>query len=182
MSKSSEAVKRWRKNTKNKLIQGMGGKCFICGYNRCNSALEFHHINPNEKDFGLASSRASIKNFNSLIKEVEKCVILCSNCHKEYHDGLHDIVFSTKLFDKQVILMDEREDDTDQCVVCGKTKKKFLITCSRSCAAKRKSKINWDSIDLKKLYLEMSITKIAEILGISDVAVHKRLKKIGIKQ
>lgn len=181
MSISSDAVKRWRKNTKIKLIQGMGGKCFLCGYNKCNSALEFHHIDPTKKDFGLGSSRASIKSLDFLIKEVEKCVILCSNCHREYHDGIHKVDFFIREFDRQTLTDSEIENDYDECPICKKNKKKMLITCSRSCASKRKCKIDWNSIDLKNLYLQMPIVKIAEMLGISDVAVHKRLKKIGLK-
>ena len=53
MSKSSEAVKKWRRNTKLKLITCMGSKCQICGYNKSQNALEFHHIDPEEKDFSL---------------------------------------------------------------------------------------------------------------------------------
>ena len=74
MSNKSEAVKKWRKNTKSKLLEGMGGKCEICNYSKCNSSLEFHHIDPTQKDFSLGSARASIVKIESLIKEVEKCV------------------------------------------------------------------------------------------------------------
>ena len=50
---SYQNLKEWRKNTKQKLIEGFGGKCQICDYNKSNSALEFHHINPAEKDFSI---------------------------------------------------------------------------------------------------------------------------------
>jgi hypothetical protein len=53
MSSSSEAVKTWRNKTKTRMVEAMGGKCAECGYNRCNDALEFHHIDPNGKDFTL---------------------------------------------------------------------------------------------------------------------------------
>ena len=58
-----------------------GGKCERCGYDKCNAALEFHHLDPTQKDpmglrkFGL----------QSLIKEIDKCILLCSNCHREEH-------------------------------------------------------------------------------------------------
>lgn len=48
-------VKEWRHNTKQKLIEGLGGKCQICSYNKSNSALEFHHLNPEEKDFTIST-------------------------------------------------------------------------------------------------------------------------------
>ena len=50
----SEAVQKRREILKLKAIKYKGGKCCICGYNNCVNALEFHHVNPNEKDFGIA--------------------------------------------------------------------------------------------------------------------------------
>lgn len=63
-----------------------GGKCAICGYNRCLLALEFHHLDPLEKDFSISSRMTSWK---AIVKELDKCVLLCANCHREVHDGLH---------------------------------------------------------------------------------------------
>ena len=83
MSKSSEAVKEWRKNTKTKMVICMGSKCQICGYNKSQNALEFHHINPEEKDFQI-SKRMGYK-IDDLKKEVDKCALLCKNCHAEVH-------------------------------------------------------------------------------------------------
>lgn len=82
-----KSVVNWRKRTKEKLIEYKGGKCEKCGYNKCSDALEFHHNNPNEKDFGI-STRGDIKSFEALKKEVDKCTLLCSNCHRELHFNL----------------------------------------------------------------------------------------------
>ena len=68
------------------LIRYAGGKCQHCGYDKCFRALEFHHTNPNEKDFGV--SRNLTKSIASLKEEVDKCILLCSNCHAEEHDRL----------------------------------------------------------------------------------------------
>lgn len=81
----SESVIDWRKRTKLKLIEYKGGKCQICGYNKCISALEFHHVNPEEKDFGISGQSRS---FEKLKNEVDKCVLVCANCHREIHDGI----------------------------------------------------------------------------------------------
>jgi len=54
-----EAVKKWRKKTKERMVQSMGGCCQICGYNKSLMALEFHHIDPNEKDFGFGTKMAN---------------------------------------------------------------------------------------------------------------------------
>lgn len=71
---------------KRALVALMGGQCQQCGYNRCLSALTFHHRNPNEKELELAQLSRSLK---QLRKEALKCVLLCFNCHQETHEGLH---------------------------------------------------------------------------------------------
>lgn len=81
----SESVILWRKKVKEKLFLYKGGKCEKCGYNKCISAMHFHHINPNEKDFGISGKTLS---FEKLKIEVDKCMLLCSNCHSEIHEGL----------------------------------------------------------------------------------------------
>ena len=78
----SQAVVDWRKRTKLKLIEYKGGKCEICGYNKCIAALEFHHLDPNEKDFTISGSS---KSFEHLKEEVDKCILVCANCHRELH-------------------------------------------------------------------------------------------------
>ena len=55
-------------------------------------ALEFHHSNPEEKDFGI--SRTLTRSMDSLRKEVDKCILVCSNCHAEIHDELFNQGFS----------------------------------------------------------------------------------------
>ena len=59
----------------------MGGKCCLCGYDKCIAALELHHINPEEKEFSF-SNYNSYKSLDLLIDELKKCILLCSNCHK----------------------------------------------------------------------------------------------------
>lgn len=68
---------------KYQLLKAKGGKCSICGYDKNSSALEFHHLDAIEKDFAISSS--STTNFDKLLLEVEKCIILCANCHRELH-------------------------------------------------------------------------------------------------
>ncbi|EMF5533952.1 hypothetical protein ACXYJ3_001485 [Escherichia coli] len=63
-------------------------ECSICGYNRCKQALDFHHTNPEEKEYSIARFRTSRRNREVVIAELKKCVLLCSNCHREVHAGL----------------------------------------------------------------------------------------------
>jgi DNA-binding transcriptional regulator GbsR (MarR family) len=82
---NSQSVILWRKRVKKKLIEYKGGKCEICGYNKCERALQFHHKNPMEKDFSISGRSLS---FDRLKEEVDKCMLVCSNCHCEIHDEL----------------------------------------------------------------------------------------------
>jgi hypothetical protein len=94
--KRSEKYARWqkkaRKERKQKLVELAGGKCVICGYDRCYKALEFHHKDGDEKSdksFGI-SQNGMLARWDKLVEEVEKCVLLCANCHREVHEGLHE--------------------------------------------------------------------------------------------
>lgn len=69
---------------KRKCVEYKGGKCEICGYSKYFGALEFHHKDPTQKDFSIAKARMT--SFNERIeKELDKCMCLCSNCHREEH-------------------------------------------------------------------------------------------------
>lgn len=89
----SQAVKRRKleriRKTKRKkyLINYKGGECCICGYNKCKAALVFHHLKPEEKSFSIGNrATAPLK---AVLKEVDKTLLLCHNCHSEVHQGLH---------------------------------------------------------------------------------------------
>lgn len=70
-----------------KMIEYKGGKCERCDYNKYIGALEFHHLDPTKKDFNLSSVKT--KSFDDTIKkELDKCILVCSNCHKEIHSLL----------------------------------------------------------------------------------------------
>jgi len=70
---------------KRELVKYKGGKCEICGYDKCIAALDFHHINPNEKSPNWKRMRAWTT--EKVKKEVDKCQLVCRNCHSEIHYG-----------------------------------------------------------------------------------------------
>lgn len=72
-----------RFDVKEKAVAYLGGKCKICGYNKCLSALSFHHKNPEEKSFSISGNHTS--SFKKLKVELDKCELLCQNCHAELH-------------------------------------------------------------------------------------------------
>ncbi len=87
---AAEAVQRKREKLKKDAIKYKGGKCQICGYNKCDSALEFHHLDPNQKDFGI-SANGYTRSWDTVKKELNKCIMVCANCHREIHANLIDV-------------------------------------------------------------------------------------------
>jgi hypothetical protein len=77
-----KSLEERRKSTKQKAVDYLGGECAKCGYNKCIAALDFHHINPKEKDKNYSILK---KNFDKLKPELDKCILLCANCHREEH-------------------------------------------------------------------------------------------------
>jgi 5-methylcytosine-specific restriction endonuclease McrA len=79
-------VKKTRRRIKDRAVEYLGGKCKICGYHKCSRSLVFHHINPEEKDFAISTN--TNKAWDKMKLELDKCILLCANCHGEVHDGL----------------------------------------------------------------------------------------------
>lgn len=85
---SAQTLDRQRK-LKQDAVEYKGGKCIFCGYKTYFGALEFHHLNPAEKDFSLSTRLISFENAKI---ELDKCICVCANCHREIHAGLIKMV------------------------------------------------------------------------------------------
>jgi hypothetical protein len=85
-----EAVVRRRRKVKEILVGEAGGRCRLCGYDRCLAALEFHHVNPASKEFGLSQNGMG-RGIETIRAEARKCLLLCSNCHAEVEAGFSSI-------------------------------------------------------------------------------------------
>lgn len=182
MNKNIEYVNRRQKRVKEALIKAHGEKCNICKYNRCNRALEFHHIDPSTKDFTI-SKNSKISSFNRLLEESKKCILVCSNCHREIEDGLYDSEYlkSKKLFDNNNIVIPDYTPKAKLyfCKKCNTPINKASINCKKCRLVK--SKIIWPTKnELEKMVWELPTTSIAKTLGVSDKAVEKRCKKYEI--
>lgn len=81
-----EAVIRWRRRAKLRLVAEAGGRCQMCGYDEFAGALQFHHLDPSKKSFGLAM-RGLTRSIDKLREEAAKCVLLCANCHAKVEWG-----------------------------------------------------------------------------------------------
>lgn len=79
-----QATHKRRKRLRSMAIEYKGGKCIFCGYNRCPEALDFHHLR--DKKFGI-SAGGYTRAWDVVRAELDKCILICANCHRELHAG-----------------------------------------------------------------------------------------------
>jgi len=92
---SVQRTSDFRRNRKRKLVELSGGKCVRCGYDKCLSALEFHHTDRSTKDFDF-SSKGINRNWDLILAELKKCILVCSNCHAEIETEFYKNGTTTK--------------------------------------------------------------------------------------
>ena len=61
--------------------------CAICGYDKCGGCLDFHHVNPENKERRI-TAKMWYSGSNTIIEEMQKCILLCKNCHYEVEYGV----------------------------------------------------------------------------------------------
>ena len=182
--KNAKNVVHQRKRAKLRMIRAFGDKCGTCGYNKCTGALEFHHVDPNEKDF---SFNGKIRAWNIVVKELRKCVLVCANCHREIHSGLREISDNIHQFDEYYVDPENFRDTVYSAIPkvvkyckCGQQLKDARYKhCSHECAHKASRKVDWNNVNLPQLLKENNnnFCAVGRLLGISDVAVRKHYKK-----
>ena len=84
--------KKRRLKRKKQFVLYLGGKCKVCGYDKCLRALSFHHRDPSKKEFNMTGREMGMYKKDLLFKEADKCDLLCANCHMEEHasDDMND--------------------------------------------------------------------------------------------
>ncbi len=112
-----ELDERWARNynasqkrlwLKEQAVAHLGGKCQICDYGKSLAALEFHHRDPKQKDFEISSKES----WAAILPELQKVVLLCSNCHREVHAGLHPQLLNASDADDMADVWDAFSDVT----------------------------------------------------------------------
>lgn len=165
---------------KERIVKIMGNKCVLCGYNRSLPGLEIHHINKDEKEFSFSDYR-NYKNWDKLLNELKKCILLCSVCHKEIHytDLYKDIKLSSSYNEK---IAEELTDEIFKpkkesfCKKCNKKISYRANLCS-DCYSKNNRKIIRPSRkNLKNLIRNTSFVSIGKQFNVSDKTVSKWCK------
>ena len=182
-SKNSEYVCNHVKKRKKDLASLFGGKCCICGFDAFQEALEFHHIDPSIKSFGLTDSTAVTKALEKQLEEARKCVLLCANCHRGVHAGYLELPkdaeysFNEKRAQE---LIEEKQRKIYRCERCGVeiTHKANLCTECASLASRKVDRPSRE--DLKNLIREKPFTHIAKDYSVTDNAIRKWCDSYGL--
>lgn len=180
MSKESEAVTKHRRKRRHELVYIMGGKCAICGYNKCEAALELHHLNPDEKDYGLSSGNC--KSIEEDISEAKKCILVCANCHREIHNNMINNEQLLSSFDNmkaEEILQEYqkiKQKTFNHCKECGKIISRgatYCVDCFSQIRENERKNTRPDRDELKKEIRSIPFTTIGKEYGVSDNAIRK---------
>jgi hypothetical protein len=172
-----------------KAIEYKGGKCMNCGYDRCPAALDFHHRNPDEKLFGLSGSHLR-KMDQRIIEELDKCDLLCANCHREKHWSETPSRDVNSWFVNGDMRNEHRERTQaqptyTQCPTCNS---KMMVTsqrcriCTNHSPKPHRRKIQLTAIELNALIKEHNgnLSAVGRALKVSDNAVRKFCIREGI--
>jgi hypothetical protein len=81
-----EAVTRRKQKVRRILVEEAGGRCAVCGYDRCIINMHFHHVDPATKELCMTAETG--RSLGAFRQEAKKCVLVCANCHGEIEAGL----------------------------------------------------------------------------------------------
>lgn len=173
-----ESQKRIWREKKRKFIKLKGDKCERCGYCTCIAALEFHHLDPTKKEIDAVDfKRISYKN---ALLELEKCILLCANCHREEHhlklekeNTLKDDEFRKLQKLKELKTLSVKS----KCPICNKDNYKNTKYCSKQCLWKGNRKIDRPSKEtLLNEIKNSNYLQLGKKYGVSDNCIRKWLK------
>lgn len=191
-----------RRAIKRQGVKLLGGKCICCGETRPH-ILNFHHIDSSQKD---ETPAALIKNSQTeaFFKEIKKCVLLCSNCHQDFHyqESLNGITLKKYLEQNSIFSKEELEKDLEiekreqndivavqektyikhYCSKCGKelySKTKSGL-CTDCCHASRRTVERPDAVTLAQEIVETNFCAVGRKYGVSDNAIRKWCKSYGL--
>lgn len=171
----------WRNKARLALALAFGGKCAICGYDKCIGAIDYHHIDPKTKDNALSKAMANGHGWDKIVIEARKCTIVCCRCHREIHNGTTKLPMKYPIFNEEFANINKaKEIEYNKCPICGKQKINYYKHCSVECSAKSQRKFEITKEELEILVKGKPFTQIGKMFGVSDNAIRKRCKLLGI--
>lgn len=185
---SVSATTEYRKRRKLNLIKVSGSQCNLCGYHKSINALEFHHIDASQKNYGIAA-KGTCHDLESDLAEIKKCILVCANCHREIHDGNYttEELWQLQQYSEEIAneVRQEKINNMSKtqyyCLECGKpiVKNKTCL-CSECIHKQRRVCDRPTREELKDLIRKYPFTTIAKDYGISDNAVRKWCKTYNL--
>ena len=188
---SYQNIKNHRKKRKQDIVYIMGDRCCLCGYNKCQSALELHHLNPKNKDFTISQTS---KQLETVIDEIKKCILVCANCHREIHAKIIKPPSTSSFMEERVkdVLENKGKLLNHQifyCKNCGAVCSKKDSFCFKCYNFLRRKAERPTREELKTLIRTKSFVQIGKKYNVSDNAIRKWCvsmnlpsKKTSIKQ
>jgi hypothetical protein len=186
--KCLEWQKKARIERKIKLVQAFGGKCPFCNYSKCYKAFDFHHVDPSKKDLSI-STLGMLTKWETIITEIKKCILVCSNCHREIHAGLIsqeeiEVVYNDGIEEVKGRLNWEmashiKPSKKNVCVDCEKKIDVRSKRCAKCYSLMRRS-IRPPKEKLLKEVVETNYCAVGRKYGVSDNAIRKWLRQYGV--
>ena len=165
---------------KKRIVYVMGGQCALCGYNKNIQALEMHHIDPQEKDFTFSDTK-KYHTWEELSIEMQKCVLLCANCHREIHyplDEENPIELKSsynpeRSAEIQALITQEKTKTKHFCIDCGKEITRNAQRCQK-CAELHNRRVERPEREVFKQEIRTTpFTVLGEKYNVSDNAIRK---------
>lgn len=158
------------------LIDLRGGCCERCGYNNNLAALDFHHLNPNEKENQLDVRKLSNSSMDWIMKEFNKCLVLCANCHREEHSPNLIIEKVRVLTENNEHILKIRTVNKPKCIGCDKTLDYGINRC-KNCTSILKRIVDRPNKEfLIEEVKELGYRGTGKKYGVSDNTIRKWLK------
>ena len=189
-----------------------GDKCQSCGYDKTPNSLHFHHVIESTKLFNISEFYSQKgkngkvpKSISLLVQELNKCILVCANCHNEIHAGIKEIdeIIRITITEADLRIRNKKTHLTLNCDECGKQFDRWqgasrheTSFCSIACTGiywgkkkkgisvkpslnPRPTKIQWPTVEeLEKQLETKSYTQLGKELGVSDNAIRKHIKMI----
>lgn len=157
-----------------KAIDYLGGKCKVCGYNKCIASLDFHHRDPKSKNKNIKD--IFNRDWITVQKELDKCTLLCANCHRELHwEERHDPEFKKEVDEYLLTYIPKKEQKGSKHYMYGKhhlekTKQKLS-----------EGKMGKNSPTAKAVIIENKYfhthKEAAKFIGVTPITIRNRIKR-----
>ena len=182
-------VSEWRRAMKRRAVDYKGGKCSICGYSKSVAAMDFHHLDPSKKEFGI-SSEGITRGWNKVKTELEKCILACKNCHAEIHEVEDNKIAELNRIKAKDALENIRGlKIVTECSNCKcrlerskrAIKDQIYIFCGTECSKKFFHEFNWPSDEsLAQMITVMNTRDLSKKIGMSLSSTYDRIRNLKI--